>query len=303
MTIQEEHSEQKQPKEAKSWQRLRARAREEEILWLESKPLRLQNDNTTNLKRARDKSKGEVRFGKRGKLNPKYVGPSKVMEKVGSVAYKLELPQELSRVHHTFHVSNLKKCYTDEPLAVPFNGFHIEEKLHFIEEPAEIMDRKVKRLKQSLNKPNQTAGNKVAGNASNKRKWEGDHNESFCQQQNKEQKVFRAHTVRQSNKKDYARNQPLCNKCNFHQIGKCAKKCGNCKRRGHQARDCRIPVLKVKQRSVVSGKKAEVICYGCGGLGHYKSNFPIVKFLDRMNMYWKGKARGDSSAATSNINI
>ncbi|GJS79148.1 reverse transcriptase domain-containing protein [Tanacetum coccineum] len=65
----------------------------------------------------------EVRFGKRGKLNP--------------------------RVHHAFHVSNLKKCYTDEPLAVPFNGFHIENKLHFIEEPAEIMDRKVKRLKQS----------------------------------------------------------------------------------------------------------------------------------------------------------
>ncbi|GJX68708.1 reverse transcriptase domain-containing protein [Tanacetum coccineum] len=91
----------------------------------------------------------EVRFGKRGKLNPRYVRPSKVMEKVGSIAYKLELPQELSRVHHTFHVSNLKKCYTDEPLAVPFNGFHIENKLHFIEEPAEIMDRKVKRLKQS----------------------------------------------------------------------------------------------------------------------------------------------------------
>ncbi|GKB67514.1 integrase, catalytic region, zinc finger, CCHC-type containing protein [Tanacetum coccineum] len=96
-----------------------------------------------------NQAEGEVRFGKRGKLNPRYVGPSKVMEKVGSVAYKLELPQELSRVHHTFHVSNLKKCYTDEPLAVPFNGFHIENKLHFIEEPAEIMDRKVKRLKQS----------------------------------------------------------------------------------------------------------------------------------------------------------
>ncbi|GJT27178.1 putative reverse transcriptase domain-containing protein [Tanacetum coccineum] len=91
----------------------------------------------------------EVRFGKRGKLNPRYVGPSKVMEKVGSVAFKLELPQELSRVHQTFHVSNLKKYYTDEPLAVLFNGFHIENKLHFIKEPAEIMDRKVKRLKQS----------------------------------------------------------------------------------------------------------------------------------------------------------
>ncbi|GJY29361.1 putative reverse transcriptase domain-containing protein [Tanacetum coccineum] len=93
--------------------------------------------------------KGVVRFGKRGKLNPRYVGPFKVLEKVGAVAYKLELPQELSRVHNTFHVSNLKKCYADEPLAVPLDGLHIDDKLHFIEEPVEIMDHEVKRLKQS----------------------------------------------------------------------------------------------------------------------------------------------------------
>ncbi|GJZ76717.1 hypothetical protein Tco_0641389 [Tanacetum coccineum] len=90
-----------------------------------------------------------VRFGKRGKLNPRYVRPFKVLEKVGSVAYKLELPQELSRVHNTFHVSNLKKCYSDEPLAVPLEGLHIDDKLQFVEEPVEIMDREVKRLKQS----------------------------------------------------------------------------------------------------------------------------------------------------------
>ncbi|GJX80814.1 putative reverse transcriptase domain-containing protein [Tanacetum coccineum] len=73
--------------------------------------------------------KGVVRFGKRGKLNPRYVGPFKVLEKVGSVAYKLELPEELSMVHNTFHVSNLKKCYADEPLAVPLDGLHFDDKL------------------------------------------------------------------------------------------------------------------------------------------------------------------------------
>ncbi|GJZ56063.1 hypothetical protein Tco_0611256 [Tanacetum coccineum] len=73
----------------------------------------------------------------------------KVMLKVGSVAYKLELPQELSRVHNTFHVSNLKKCYADEPLAVPMDGLHFDDKLYFVEEPVEIMDREVKRLRKS----------------------------------------------------------------------------------------------------------------------------------------------------------
>nr|GEY38671.1 hypothetical protein [Tanacetum cinerariifolium] len=92
--------------------------------------------------------KGVIRFGKRGKLNPRYVGRFKVLEQVRSVAYKLKLPQETSRVHNTFHVSNLKKCYADEPLAVPLDRLHFDDKLHFMEELKEIMDQEVKRLKQ-----------------------------------------------------------------------------------------------------------------------------------------------------------
>ncbi|GKF70570.1 hypothetical protein Tco_0203627, partial [Tanacetum coccineum] len=93
--------------------------------------------------------KGVVRFVKQGKLKPRYVGPFKVLEKLGSVAYKLELPEEIGRVHNTFHVSNLKKCHADEPLAIPLDGLHFDDKLQFFEEQVEIMDREVKRLKRS----------------------------------------------------------------------------------------------------------------------------------------------------------
>ncbi|GKC45835.1 hypothetical protein Tco_1063557 [Tanacetum coccineum] len=73
----------------------------------------------------------------------------RVMLKVGSVAYKLELPQELSRVHNMFHVSHLNKFHADEPLAVPLDGVHIDDKLQCVEEPVEIMDQEVKWLRQS----------------------------------------------------------------------------------------------------------------------------------------------------------
>ncbi|GKD17914.1 putative reverse transcriptase domain-containing protein [Tanacetum coccineum] len=91
--------------------------------------------------------KGVIRFGKRGKLNPRYIGPFKVLAKVRTFSYRLELSDQVSRVHSTFHVSDLKKCFSDEPLAIPLDEIQIDDKLNFIEEPVEIMDREVKRLK------------------------------------------------------------------------------------------------------------------------------------------------------------
>ncbi|GJY35435.1 putative reverse transcriptase domain-containing protein [Tanacetum coccineum] len=82
-----------------------------------------------------------------GKLNPRYAGPFKVLERVRAVAYKLELPQELSKVHNTFLVSNLEKCHANEPLSVLLDGLHIDDHLHFGKELVEIIDREVKLLK------------------------------------------------------------------------------------------------------------------------------------------------------------
>ncbi|GKB69946.1 putative reverse transcriptase domain-containing protein [Tanacetum coccineum] len=93
--------------------------------------------------------KGMIRFGKRGKLSPRYIGPFKIIERIGHVAYKLESPEKLHGIHNTFHVSNLKRCLADENLIIPLEEIQLDDKLHFIEEPVEIMDREVKRLKQS----------------------------------------------------------------------------------------------------------------------------------------------------------
>ncbi|GJW81343.1 putative reverse transcriptase domain-containing protein [Tanacetum coccineum] len=82
-------------------------------------------------------------------LNPRYIGPFKILAKAGMLAYRLELPEQLSQVHSTFHVSNFKKCFIDKPLAILLDDIQIDDKLNFIEEPVEIMDQEVKRLKQS----------------------------------------------------------------------------------------------------------------------------------------------------------
>ncbi|GJZ06724.1 putative reverse transcriptase domain-containing protein, partial [Tanacetum coccineum] len=126
---------------------LAARSRQKSYADVRRKPLEFEVGDKVMLKVS--SWKGVVRFGKRRKLSPRYIGPFKILSRVDPVAYKLELPRELQGIHNTFHVSNLKKCLSDEDLIIPLDEVRIDEKLHFIEEPIEIMDREVKQLKQS----------------------------------------------------------------------------------------------------------------------------------------------------------
>nr|GEV80188.1 putative reverse transcriptase domain-containing protein [Tanacetum cinerariifolium] len=93
--------------------------------------------------------KGVIRFGKCGKLSPQYIGPFEIIERIGLVAYKLELPEKLRGIHKTFQVSNLKKCLADKNLVIPLEEIQLDDKLYFIKELVEIMDREVKQLRQS----------------------------------------------------------------------------------------------------------------------------------------------------------
>ncbi|GKD21540.1 hypothetical protein Tco_1223243 [Tanacetum coccineum] len=93
--------------------------------------------------------KGVVCFGKNGKLALRYVGPFEIIERVGPIAYRLRLPQELSSVHDTFHVSNLKKCLANANLHVTLKEIKVDKTLCFVEEPVEFMDQEVKRSKHS----------------------------------------------------------------------------------------------------------------------------------------------------------
>ncbi|GJS70449.1 putative reverse transcriptase domain-containing protein [Tanacetum coccineum] len=129
-------------------QRLQAaRYRQRSYANVRRKPLEFQVGDRVMLEVS--PQKGVIRFGKRGKLNPWYIRPFKILDRVGPVAYKLELPEELSNVHNTFYVSNLKKCLSDESLVIPMKELQLDDKLNFVEEPVEIMDREVNQLKQS----------------------------------------------------------------------------------------------------------------------------------------------------------
>ncbi|KAI3816319.1 hypothetical protein L1987_16012 [Smallanthus sonchifolius] len=92
--------------------------------------------------------KGVIRFRKKGKLKPRYIGPFEITAKVGPVAYRLKLPEQLAGIHNTFHVSNLRKCLVDEAQQIPLEEVHINEKLNFVEEPLQIEDRKIKKLRK-----------------------------------------------------------------------------------------------------------------------------------------------------------
>nr|GFC42930.1 putative reverse transcriptase domain-containing protein [Tanacetum cinerariifolium] len=126
---------------------LAARSRQKSYADVRQKPLEFEVGDRVMLKVS--PWKGVIRFGKQGKLSPRYIGPFKILSRIGPVAYKLDLPQELHGIHNTFHVSNLKKCLADEELVIPLNEVKIDDKLHFIEEQVKIIDREVKQLKQS----------------------------------------------------------------------------------------------------------------------------------------------------------
>ncbi|GJS65957.1 putative reverse transcriptase domain-containing protein [Tanacetum coccineum] len=93
--------------------------------------------------------KGVVRFGKKGKLAPRFVGPFEITERISPVAYRQRLPEELNGIHDTFHVSNLKKCLVDPTLQIPLEEIQVDAKLNFVEELVEILEREIKKLKRS----------------------------------------------------------------------------------------------------------------------------------------------------------
>nr|GFA04773.1 retrotransposon protein, putative, Ty3-gypsy subclass [Tanacetum cinerariifolium] len=110
--------------------------------------LKVARDRQKNYADILSPRKGVVRFGKRSKLSPRYVGPFEIVERISPVAYLLRLPQELVGVHDTFHVSNLKKCLADVNLHIPLDEVKVDDKLHFVEEPIETLDRGVKKLQR-----------------------------------------------------------------------------------------------------------------------------------------------------------
>ncbi|WMV55713.1 hypothetical protein MTR67_049098 [Solanum verrucosum] len=91
--------------------------------------------------------KGVIRFGKKGKLSPQYIGPYKISKRIGNVAYELELPHELAVVHLVFHISMLKECMRDPSLIIPTEDIGINDSLSYEEIHVQIQDRQVRKLR------------------------------------------------------------------------------------------------------------------------------------------------------------
>nr|GEY97165.1 putative reverse transcriptase domain-containing protein [Tanacetum cinerariifolium] len=109
----------------------------------------LVQETTKKISQIKDILKGVVCFGKKGKLAPRFVGPFEITERIGLVAYRIRLLEELNGVHDTFHLSNLKKCLADPTLQVPLDEIQVDAKLNFMEEPVKILERELKKLKRS----------------------------------------------------------------------------------------------------------------------------------------------------------
>ncbi|XP_076955217.1 uncharacterized protein LOC143629966 [Bidens hawaiensis] len=124
---------------------LAARDRQKSYADIRRKPLEFKEGDRILLKVS--PWKGVVRFGKKGKLSPRFVGPFKILERIGPVAYRLELPDETKGIHDVFHVSDLRKCLADETLAIPLKYVKINEKLKFVEQPIQIEDSMINFLK------------------------------------------------------------------------------------------------------------------------------------------------------------
>ncbi|GJS21014.1 reverse transcriptase domain-containing protein [Tanacetum coccineum] len=199
-----------------------------------------------------------------GGMIRKDIPKAKLMEKVGSIPYKLELTQELS----------MKIQLLNQGTDVEEIERVVAQRVANAIEAIAIYEIKTNMARKSVSQTKRQE-NKVAENASNKRKWEGNHNESPSQQ-NKGHKVPRAHTTRPINKKAYAGSLPLCNQCKFHHNRPFTVKCGNYKKVGHITQNCRTPAAARNQRTRT--------CYECGSLRHYKSECPIVKFQNRVGM-------------------
>ncbi|GJY22428.1 putative reverse transcriptase domain-containing protein [Tanacetum coccineum] len=150
---------------------LTARSRQKSYADVRRKPMEFSVGDMVMLKVS--PWKGVIRFGKRGKLSPWYIGPIKIIERIGPVAYKLELHEKLRGIHNTFHVSNLKRCLADENLIIPLEEIQLDDKLHFIEEPVGIMDREVKQLKQSHHHGKLTSSKHVGESSSTRALLDG----------------------------------------------------------------------------------------------------------------------------------